>query len=231
MQDSAVQKLLEQAKDLRWNMQISVGYDPAVQQRGQLLQKLDTVEKRLQKLSSQKESKEHEREYKILYAELQTLTSALGGHSHSSNMGAPAAHVRPQPADSTRLPDLSTQPRSPSHANLACAQSNEFSDPYASVMTDEQIKHRASSGTASYGSVGGADYKTRVTDLCRSITASGLGDSKEFGCVANPDELSPTYSWKGAHKMICNRLGDTWGASYPEQFGCGPYDPTARFLT
>ena len=228
MQDSAVQKMLEQAKDLRWNLQISVGYDPAVQQRGQLLQRLDSVEKRLQKLSSQKESKEQERDYKLLYAELQTLTSALGGSSYSS-MGAPAAHVRPQPADSTRLPDLSTQPRSPSHANLACAQSNEFSDPYASVMTDEQIKRRASSGTASYGSVGGADYKTRVSDLCRSISASGLGDPKEFGCVANPDELSPTYSWKGAHKMICNRLGDTWGGSYPEQFGCGPYDPTARF--
>jgi len=229
MQDSNVQKLLEQAKDLRWNLQISVGYDPAVRQRGQLLQRLDTVEKRLQQLSSQKESKQHEREYKLLYAELMTLTSALGGSSHSSSMGTPAAHIRPQPADSTRLPDLSTQPRSPSHANLACAQSNEFSDPYASVMTDEQIKRRASSGTASYGGVGGADYKTRTADLCRSIGASGLGDPKDFGCVANPDELSPTYSWKGAHKMICNRLGDTWGASYPEQFGCGPYDPTARF--
>lgn len=231
MQDSAVQKMLEQAKDLRWNMQISVGYDPAVQQRGQLLQKLDRVEKRLQKLSTETSYTDNEREYKTLYAELQTLTSALGSHSHSSSMGPPAAHVRPQPADSTRLPDLSTQPRSPSHANLACAQSNEFSDPYASVMTDEQIKRRASSGTASYGSVGGADYKTRTNDLCRSISASGLGDSKDFGCVANPDELSPTYSWKGAHKMICNRLGDTWGAAYPEQFGCGPYDPTARFST
>ena len=98
-------------------------------------------------------------------------------------------------------------------------------------MTDEQIKHRASSGVSSYGDVGGADYKTRTADLCRSIGASGLGDPKQFGCVANTNELSPTYSWKGAHKMICNRLGDTWGASYPEQFGCGPYDPTARFTS
>ena len=96
-------------------------------------------------------------------------------------------------------------------------------------MTDEQIKHRASSGTPSYGGVGGADYKTRTADLCRSISASGLGDSKDFGCIANPDTVGPTYSWKGAHAMICNRLGDTWGASYPEQFGCGKYDPTARF--
>jgi len=231
MQDSAVQKLLEQAKDLRWNMQISVGYDPAVQQRGQLLQKLEKVEKRLQKLSTEPASTGNEREYKILYAELMTLTSALSGSSPSSSMGAPAGHVRPQPADSTRLPDLSTHPRSPTHTNLACAQSNEFSDPYASVMTDEQIKHRASSGTATYGGVGGADYKTRTADLCRSIGASGLGDPKEFGCIANPSEVSATYSWKGAHKMICNRLGDTWGASYPEQFGCGPYDPTSRFTS
>ena len=141
--------------------------------------------------------------------------------------------MRPTPATSTRLPDLDQQPRSPAYANLDCAQSDEFSDPYASVvgMTDEQIKHRASSGTPSYEGVGGADYKTRTADLCRSIGASGLGDPKEFGCVVNPNQVSPSYSWKGAHKMICNRLGDTWGSAYPEQFGCGKYDPTARFTS
>ena len=233
-----VQQLLDQAKNLRWNMQVTVGYDPVVAQREKLLERLNVVEKRLQELSVQAESNTQKREYMTLYNELKALTAAIGG-SFSTSGGALPAYIRPQPASSTRLPDLSTYPRSPSHTNLACAQSNEFSDPYASVptpamnrtvgMTDEQIKHRASSGTASYGSVGGADYKTRTTDLCRSIGASGLGDPKDFGCLLNPDTVSPTYSWKGAHKMICNRLGDTWGASYPEQFGCGKYDPTARF--
>jgi len=233
-----VQQLLEQAKNLRWNMQVTVGYDPVVAQREKLMQRLDTVEKRLQELSVQAESKQQKHEYTRLYNELKTLTAAVGS-SFGASSGAPPAYIRPQPASSTRLSDPFAQLSSPHHTNLACAQSDEFSDPYASVpsssenrmvgMTDEQIKHRASSGTASYGGVGGADYKTRTADLCRSIGASGLGDPKDFGCLANPDTVSPTYSWKGAHKMICSRLGDTWGASYPEQFGCGTYDPTARF--
>jgi hypothetical protein len=231
MGEPVVQQLLEQAKNLRWSMQVTVGYDPVVVQRQKLLQRLDAVEKRLQELSAKKESNEHEKEYKQLYSELSSLTSAIGSSFPGSSI--PSTHVRPQLATSTRLPDLSYQPTSPTPTNLACAQSNEFSDPYASVvgMTDEQIKHRASSGTANYESVGGADYKTRTADLCRSISASGLGDAKEFGCVSNPNEVSSSYSWKGAHAMICNRLGDTWGAAYPEQFGCGKYDPTARFTS
>jgi hypothetical protein len=233
-----VQQLLDQAKNLRWNMQVTVGYDPVVAQREKLMERLNNVEKRLQELSVQSESNAQKREYMTLYNELKALTAAIGS-SFGASSGAPPAYVRPQPASSTRLPDHLTNPSAPTRTNLACAQSNEFSDPYASVptspdnrmvgMTDEQIKHRASSGTPSYMSVGGADYKTRTADLCRSIGASGLGDPKDFGCIADPNTVSATYSWKGAHTMICNRLGDTWGASYPEQFGCGKYDPTARF--
>jgi len=229
----AVQTMLDQAKNLRWSMQVTVGYDPEVFQRDNLLKRLDKIEKRLMELSTKKGS---EKEYESLSKELQILSAALGGVSFS---GAPTASVRPQIPTSTRLPTLWNQPNGPTQDNLSCAQSNLFSDPSASLpsfsdyapagMTDEQIKHRASSGTAVYDGVGGADYKTRTLDLCRSITASGLGDSKDFGCIANPDTVGPTYSWKGAHKMVCNRLGDTWGASYPEQFGCGKYDPTARF--
>ena len=233
-----VQQLLDQTKNLRWNMQVTVGYDPVVVQREKLMERLNTVETRLQELSVQAESEDKKREYTTLYNELKALT-ALIGSSFGSSSGAPPAYVCPQSASSTRLPDLSTNPSAPTQTNLACAQSNEFSDPYASVgtssdnrmvgMTDEQIKHRASSGFASYDGVGDADYKTRTTDLCRSIRDSGLGDPKDFGCIADPNTVSATYSWSGAHTMICNRLGDTWGAFYPEQFGCGKYDPTARF--
>ena len=228
----AVQTMLEQAKNLRWSMQVTVGYDPEVVQRDGLLKRLDKIEKRLEELSTKKGS---EKEYESLSKELQILSAALGGSFATSSSGS----MRPQLPTSTRLSTLWNQPNGPTQDNLQCAQSNHFSDPSASLassdnygpvgMTDEQIKHRASSGTPSYGGVGGADYKTRTADLCRSISASGLGDSKDFGCIANPDTVGPTYSWKGAHAMICNRLGDTWGASYPEQFGCGKYDPTARF--
>jgi hypothetical protein len=233
--DPMVQQLLEQAKDLRWNLQITVGYDPEVSQRERYLQRLTAIEKRLEQLSARDSKKEHKAEYHALQHELQSLTAALGGVSSQ-----PHATFRPQLPAATRLPDLSTAPPGPTRGNLATAQATEFSDPMACIsptqdgragMTDEQIRHRASSGAASYGSVGGADYKTRTADLCRSIGASGLGDPKNFGCISNPAEVGPTYSWKGAHAMICNRLGDTWGASYPEQFGCGKYDPTARFTS
>lgn len=234
--DPMIQQLLEQAKDLRWNLQITVGYDPEVSQRERYLQRLTAIEKRLEQLSAKDSKKEHKAEYYALQRELQSLTMALGGSVSSQSHAA----VRPQLPTSTRLPDLSASPPGPTRANLATAQAAEFSDPMACLsptqdgqagMTDEQIRHRASSGAASYGGVGGADYKTRTADLCRSIGASGLGDPKNFGCLSNPDEVGPTYSWKGAHAMVCNRLGDTWGASYPEQFGCGKYDPTARFTS
>ena len=66
-------------------------------------------------------------------------------------------------------------------------------------------------------------------ELCRQIKSAQLGDTKSFGCIENPDTVGPDYSWQGNFKMICNRLGDSWGRSYPEQFGCPSYDPTAKF--
>jgi len=234
--DPVVQKLLDQAKNLRWSMQVTVGYDPIVVQREKLLQRLDSVEKRLQELSVKKETEDSRKEYERLHKELTSLTTSIGQSFQGPS--TPPAYVRPQSSTVTRLPDMSNQLPGPSGNNLDNIQCGDFSDPYTSIpssverpagMTDEQIKHRASSGNPSLEGVGGPDYKVRVQDLCRSITASGLGDAKDFGCLANPDTVGPTYSWKGAHKMICNRVGDTWGASYPEQFGCGKYDPTARF--
>jgi len=96
-------------------------------------------------------------------------------------------------------------------------------------MDDATIARRASSSSFDPAAVGGADYKKRVQDLCKQVQSAQLGDPKEFGCIANPDEVSSTYSWKGNYKMVCNRIGDTWGGWYPEMFGCPKYDPAAKF--
>jgi hypothetical protein len=65
--------------------------------------------------------------------------------------------------------------------------------------------------------------------LCRQVKSAQLGDPVDFGCIAQPDTVSADYSWKGNYEMVCNRLGYTWGAWYPEMFGCPKQDPTAHF--
>jgi hypothetical protein len=88
-------------------------------------------------------------------------------------------------------------------------------------MTSEQINKRGSRAAFDPTLVGGPDYKKNVKFLCSQIKAAGLGDPKEFGCIANQDtDVGPEYSWKGNYKMVCSRLGNAWGEWYPEMFGC-----------
>jgi hypothetical protein len=97
------------------------------------------------------------------------------------------------------------------------------------AMTDQQIRNRGSAAAFNTGVVGGADYKKQAQDLCRQVKNANLGDPANFGCIANPNEVSDTYSWRGNYQMVCNRIGDTWGSWYPEMFGCPSYDPTSRY--
>ena len=88
-------------------------------------------------------------------------------------------------------------------------------------MSSEEIKKRGSTATFDVSKVGTLDYKTAVQFLCSQIKSAGLGEPREFGCIENPDEdVSQDYSWKGNYKMVCSRLGRTWGEFYPEMFGC-----------
>ena len=96
-------------------------------------------------------------------------------------------------------------------------------------MNDDSIARRASASAFDPSTVGGPDYKQRAQDLCRQIGQAELAPASNFGCIANPDEVGPDYSWKGNYQMICNRLGDTWGGWYPEMVGCPPSNPTAKF--
>jgi hypothetical protein len=96
-------------------------------------------------------------------------------------------------------------------------------------MDDATIQRRASSSAYDPAAVGGPDYKKRAQELCRQVQSAQLGEPSDFGCIANPDEVSSSYSWEGNYKMVCNRLGDTWGGWYPEMFGCPKYDSNAKF--
>jgi hypothetical protein len=96
-------------------------------------------------------------------------------------------------------------------------------------MNDEQIAHRGSASAFDEGAVGGLDYKQRALELCRQIQSAQLGDPASFGCIRDPGTVGPNYSWRGNFKMVCNRLGDSWGRDYPAQFGCLPYDATSKF--
>lgn len=96
-------------------------------------------------------------------------------------------------------------------------------------MDDATIQRRASSSSYDPAAIGGPDYKKRAQELCRQVQSAQLGEPRDFGCIANPDEVSSSYSWKGNYKMVCNRLGDTWGGWYPEMFGCPKYDSNAKF--
>ena len=92
-------------------------------------------------------------------------------------------------------------------------------------MTTEEIAKRGSRASFDPTKVGGPDYKNMAAHLCSQIKSADLGDPKEFGCIANPKtDVGPNYSWKGNYKMVCSRLGNTWGEWYPEMFGCPKHD-------
>ena len=199
--DANVQKLMESAKDLKWSIEATVMYDPTVAQRDKLIERL-----------------------------------AIGPY------GGITGDVRPEIPTSTRIPtsSLGSNVYSPSGENVkkACdggsIKSNETSpDVYSRpgmLMSDEAIKRRASGNQPiAADATGNLDYKQRSIDLCNQIKSSGLGDPKNFGCIADPAQVGPSYSWKGNYKMVCSRLGNTWGGFYPEMMGCGKYDPVKAF--
>ena len=105
-------------------------------------------------------------------------------------------------------------------SNSGPSASNDWHLRPGSEMTTDAIVHRASASSYT-DSASGPDYKQRAQFLCKQIRGAELGDPKEFGCIANQEhDVGPDYSWRGNYKMVCNRLGNTWGGWYPEMFGC-----------
>lgn len=242
--DTNVQKLMESAKDLKWTIEASVMYDPTVAQRDKLIERLASVEKTLQKITVKGSEVSKETIAKI-QSELAALTAALG-KSSIGPYGGLSGDIRPELPTSTRIPSssLGSNVYNPSKDDVkkACdggsvggsVGGSEISpDVYSRpgmLMSDEAIKRRASgSQPIAADSTGGLDYKQRSIDLCNQIKGSGLGKPEDFGCVPDPTQVGAGYSWKGNYKMVCSRLGNTWGGFYPEMMGCGKYDAVKAF--
>jgi hypothetical protein len=237
--EQAVQKLLSAAKDLRWSMEVRLEYDPQLKTREKMLMRLENIIGNLNTLAVSETPippKIHESYLK----ELQGIQRGVQSNPPSYKGGDVGAMSR-LPTGYAREP---TGAPEPSAAAVSTAQGAGFGPqvntfPHGEispdvqirpgfVMNDEQIARRASAASF-IPAAGGADYKARALELCRQVKSAQLGDTVSFGCIANPDEVSSGYDWKGNFTMVCNRLGDSWGRSYPEQFGCPPYDPTAKF--
>jgi hypothetical protein len=242
---AAVGELMALSRNLKWSLDVRLEHDPTLEHKERMIQQLGLIMKQLTNLSVSGAAIPAD-SYNVLLAELRAIQQSLS-----------AAGVSPSGPEFGNLSRLGTayarEPTAtavPDHLQVAAASgaaldgatgtcepaafptpgdSRDSSVRPGFVMNDEQIARRASAASYSGEGVGGADYKERALNLCRQIKEGALGDVASFGCIANPAEVGPTYSWKGNFHMICNRLGDSWGRKYPEQFGCPPYDPTAKF--
>lgn len=236
----ALQQLLQNAQYLKWSVQLNLEFNPEVAQKGRLVDRLEDMEKRLTNLAISETPLPKEM-YDIYKQELKTIQTIMKSSKHNEN----APRIDLPNTISTRLEAPFPTADYPSSAQLMTAQGGnmgtskgQFPNGEASPdteirpgfsMTDDTIARRASASAFDPGSVGGPDYKKRSQELCNQIQSAQLGDPANFGCIKNPSEVSSEYSWKGNYDMVCNRIGDTWGAWYPEMFGCKKHDPTAKF--
>jgi polyhydroxyalkanoate synthesis regulator phasin len=241
-----VKKARSFMKDLSWDVNIGVGYDPNVTIQRKISERLrhiinDIESGTLDRIKMRAKMTELE----ILKQQLETfnrrnLTAANGAVDlvdKNTDLGDADTTDNLLLTDKTMPKNLKyVKKYAPGDENSPVRQEilTNIESPLASndylirpgyQMTDEEIARRGSRATFDETKVGGADYKKNVKFLCHQIKAAGLGDPSEFGCIANQEsEVGPDYSWKGNYKMVCSRLGNTWGSWYPEMFGCPKQD-------
>ena len=232
------QDLFKHIQDVKWRFEVS--YDPALSQKTNLLDRLESLEKRIMEYA-QSGKPMPDAVKQVLTRELELITSIVKNSKLVPD--APAVqgrqtsqHTRMQSAASYRsdgrtyaVPEQYAQ-----HGTYGIFDGVPHDSPDVRirpgfVMTSEQIRHRGSAAAFNNQAVGGPDYKKRAEELCRQIRGANIGAPADFGCIENAGEVSANYSWKGNYAMVCNRLGDTWGAWYPEMFGCPKYNPDDQY--
>lgn len=244
MSQQSLEPLLKMAQYLKWNMTVRLEYDPKIAQRERVMKRIEEMEQRLTTLAMS-ETPVSKEAYEVLRKELETLAWMFGPEG-SHNRGDPRVRM---PTTYSRVSRIEMNPATnPSFDQMQAAQgiglvpgqmlSDALPGSFVSqstqvrpgiMMNDATIARRASSSSFDPSTVGGPDYKKRAQDLCRQVRSAQLGNPADFGCIANPNEVSSSYSWKGNYQMVCNRIGDTWGGWYPQMFGCPKYDPTSKF--
>ncbi len=237
--------MFNKLQDIKWRYELS--YDPALSQKTDLLNRLESLEKRI--MAYAKEGIAIPDNVKQIFArELEILTSIIKPSS-SAQQGASSGYKARQNTQHTRMNSAASyrsDGRTYSNPVPAYGGGSEDVGSYSLfdgvprdspdvrirpgfVMTDDQIRRRASAAAFNTQAVGGPDYKKRSEDICRQIRGANIGTPADFGCIENPAEVSANYSWKGNYSMICSRLGDTWGSWYPGMFGCHETTPDDKY--
>lgn len=229
-----LQKLLDNAKHLKWNVQVNFEFDPEIAQRQVYLKRLEEIEKKFTNLTINN-SKISNEAYRLYLQELQVLETLI--LKDTKNRYPNKTDVKITDTTERFMPSL-TNAVKPTSEQLENAQSVKFNsgmmenknvkksdyffrNEYPEFATvNANIKNRASKASFDSTQVGGLDYKERAKNICRQINDSSLGNPEDFGCIMNQETVSYDYSWKGNFEMVCSRLGNTWGAWYPEMFGC-----------
>jgi hypothetical protein len=214
LENQDLQKVFEGIQFIKWKFEVD--YDPKLHEKFFLLDRLENLEKRILSYSSAgtpvpSEVRElAKKELEFINLQIKSSTTAPTAKPVESYAGI---------GENTRIPTAISN------------KDPRVYDVYVrpgSLMNDEQIKNRAN---VSYFSdqVGQPDYKKRVEFLCNQIQSAGLGNPTNFGCISDPKSVSAEYSWRGNWNMVCSRVGDTWGAWYPEMFGCPKPNPDDRY--
>jgi hypothetical protein len=88
----------------------------------------------------------------------------------------------------------------------------DVTDPYAFYPQDGQRTPLVASGF---------DWRKRSKEICENARRSGLNPT-DFGCMPEGTQVSPTFSWRGYARMICNRLQTNFYTGTAEACGCPP---------
>jgi len=209
------QNLLEMAKYLKGS--ISLHFDGDLYAREQMAKRVDKITNMLEtkKISS--------RDAENILQALTAIQGQLGPSNYE-----PMDVFKSQFSPTGGMPSESKPGYVPDHEQLNRASDGGFTSSQHNGGTDNirpgtganSYLKRASSAYSAYAfnDSTAPDYKDKLVNLCANVTKSGL-DMGNIGCT-NIGNVGPDYGYKGAYLMICNRLEDTWGGSYPQMFGC-----------
>jgi hypothetical protein len=198
--------LLDMAKYLKGS--ITVNFDGDLYVREQMAQRVDKIVNMLQ--TKQISSSDAQN---ILQA-LNAIQGSLGPAKYQATNVFKSTW---QPAD---IESTSVRPGYvPDEEQLKNASEGGHDNVRPGSNSNSYLKRASAAYAAySYNDLTTPDYKEKLVNLCANVNKSGL-DMGNIGCT-NIQNVSPEYGYKGAYLMVCNRLKDTWGGSYPQMFGC-----------
>ncbi len=219
LENQEIQKLFQNIQFIKWKFEVD--YDPKLHEKFFLLDRLEGLEKRILSYSSAGTPVPSELR-ELAKKELEYINTQIQASAKPPSASVPT-YEGMRVGESSRTPTYTARDPRVYDVSTDVYQRPGF------LMSDEQIRNRASASYFYDSQVGTPDYKKRVDFLCSQIQSAGLGDPGNFGCIANPASVSKDYSWKGNWNMVCSRVGDTWGAWYPEMFGCPKPNPDDRY--